>query len=123
MRYVLLLATLGISCGAEPITEEAEPVRHPPIQVTLAPEPTQENPYRFLMTCEYGCPSVLPYVNVMPVFRIDIPDTSDTPDADADAGLMGPEVCGDTYEFTTCCGDDICQPDENSFFCPGDCFD
>tara|TARA_Y100000310_G_C20420325_1_gene686369 strand:+ start:437 stop:646 length:210 start_codon:yes stop_codon:yes gene_type:complete len=68
---------------------------------------------------------MMPYVNIMPVFKVvDIIEVADTqPDvvAPVDVGVTAPETCGDVYEFSTCCGNDVCEASESAFFCPGDC--
>ncbi len=130
MRFVTLLAIAGFSTAC--ITTLTEDAETPPAKedASTPAKDTQKptGPHRVLMNCEFGCPAVMPYVNIMP-FVVDAGDTTDTIDtfddidakADADAGVTSPDACGDTYDFSTCCGNGVCERSESSFFCPGDC--
>ena len=125
MRFVLLLIIAGFSpacvpAGPSPDTESPmlEPVASSPQEAPKG-DPWA---YRSLMTCEWGCPALIPFVNTVPVFRPVEPDVVQIEDVaeDPDLGpLMG---CGDVYDFSVCCGDDVCQASESAFFCPADCF-
>ena len=130
MRFVKLLAIAGFSIGCiTALPDEDIPPPPPPQTEDIAeqkPEP-KYGPRRVRMRCEWGCPAMMPYVNIMPVFQVvDAVDTTDSlPDVvtptDADVGVTSPGSCGDAYEFSTCCGNDVCEASESAFFCPGDC--
>ena len=125
MRFASLLVIVGFSACVSTLTETTEPETKSTIEIkdikTTPEEEPEENPYRILMRCEFGCPNMMPYINIMPV--VIGPDTTDTSDAeaDADAGVTSPDACGDTYNFAICCGNDACEDSESPFFCPGDC--
>ena len=132
MRFVKLLAIAGFSVACVTALEETEPPPPPPAKDVVQPKKQEPmyGPRRVRMLCEFGCPATMPFLNIMRVFPPDVTDTKDAePDAvditdtkaDMDAGVTSPDSCGDAYEFSTCCGNDVCEGSESVFFCPGDC--
>jgi len=129
MRFVKLLAIAGFSIGCITALPDEDIPPPPPPQTEDISEPKPElkyGPRRVRMRCEWGCPAMMPYVNIMPVFQVvDIIEVADTqPDvvAPVDVGVTAPETCGDVYSFAICCGNDVCEASESAFFCPGDCY-
>ena len=79
------------------------------------------------MRCEWGCPAepfiVIEPIVVMPPLPDDVVD-----EIREELGMpplvedtAEPRVCGDVYEFSACCGNDVCESTESAFFCPTDC--
>lgn len=129
MKFVRLLVISGFSfaCVTALPDEDVPPPPTPAPQVKDVQQP-KYGPTRVRMLCEFGCPATMPFLNIMRMPQPDVqastPDAVPSiPDATTDIidGVSSKDTCGDAYEFSVCCGDDVCQTQESPFFCPGDC--
>ena len=127
MKLAKLLVIVGFSYGCiSMLEEEPPPPPTPQIEDTAEPKKPKPLPGKVRMLCEHGCPATMPFINIMPVLYIDVAPDADTTDTEDVAqpdvpDITSPQTCGDIYEFSTCCGNDVCESSESTFFCPGDC--
>ena len=130
MKFGTLLITVGFSfaCIAVLSEEDKEPDAKPIQDTTdVVEDKPAPLPTKVRMLCEYACPPNA-YLT-MPTDVVEPDDVqTDTTQPDAtisrdviNDGVTSKDTCGDVYEFSVCCGDDVCQNQESSFFCPGDC--
>lgn len=50
-----------------------------------------------------------------------VPKAPDVVQDVVEVDVVAPVDCDLSYDFSSCCGDGICQEDESPFFCPADC--
>ena len=126
---IMVVVAYMIGCGGQAY-DRGIVADDEPIAVVEAVE-GRPDLVRILLDCEYACP-VMPYIEVMRMpKRGEVVQTEDTdPIVDIGSDLLRavaePEPiavdCVEDWDFSECCGNGTCEPEESAFFCPSDCF-
>ena len=118
MRAIMACLLGVLAC----VSPDGDPEPRQSADVIVLPAQTEVR-----VRCEWGCPAE-PFIVIDPIVVTpelpaevvdEIREELGMPPIVEDIGE--PRLCGDVYEFSTCCGNGLCESSESAFFCPSDC--